>query len=320
MGHHHHAHSHGDDISDHHHHSHMFHFHGHAGDEQRVAWAALLTISLLGVEIIGAIISGSLALLADAAHMVTDVAALGLAWVGMRFARRPADSRRTFGFHRMQVMIAFVNGLALFAVVGWLIKEMIERVSAPPDVMGLPVTIIGLAGLAANIASFAMLHGADGDNLNIKGAKLHILSDILGSVAATIAGVVIWTTGWMLIDPILSGLVAVILANGAWRLVKEAGHILLEGVPAHINVDTIRKDLQDHIDGVEDVHHLHAWALTHDRALMTLHICLSEETDPVTAVQAVKSRLKQRYGVAHTTVEVERDICADKHIEKTACG
>lgn len=156
-------------VSDHAHHARHHHFHGHAGDEQRVGWAALLTLSLLAVEVAGAVISGSLALLADAAHMATDVAALGLAWFGIRIARLPADAKRTFGFHRMQVLIAFVNGLALFAVVGWLVKEMVERIAHPPEVMGLPVTVIGFAGLAVNIAAYAMLHGADGDNLNIRG-------------------------------------------------------------------------------------------------------------------------------------------------------
>lgn len=298
-----------------HHHGPHSHLHSHNTDTKRVAWAASLTLVFLIVEVVGAVISGSLALLADAAHMVTDVGALGLAWVAMRVARLPADDRRSFGFHRAQVMIAFVNGLALFLVVAWLIFEMVERLSDPPAVLGLPVTFIGLAGLVINLIAFGLLHGADGENLNVKGAKLHILGDMLGSVAATVAGLVIWTTGWLLIDPILSGVVALILLMGAWRLVKDAGHVLLEGVPPQFDMVEIRVKLLQNIHGLADIHHLHIWSLSHDRPLMTLHACVKDGEDPFVMVRRIKAFLREFYGISHTTVEVEKGACADHESE-----
>ena len=293
------------------HHGWHSHFHSHSADSKRLAWAASLTLIFLFIEVTGALIAGSLALLADAAHMMTDVGALGLAWAAMRVARLPADDRRSFGFHRVQVMTAFINGLALIVIVIWLISEMIERFSSPPDIMGLPVTIIGIAGLIINVIAFVLLHGADSKNLNVKGAKLHILGDMLGSVAATIAGLVIWTTGWMLIDPILSGVVALILLVGAWRLVKEAGHVLLEGVPPQFDMNEMRANLRHNVQGLADVHHLHIWSLSHDRPLMTLHACIYDDEDPILMVQRIKDFLRQAYGISHTTVEVEKGSCAD---------
>ncbi|MGD8326389.1 MAG: cation diffusion facilitator family transporter [Sphingomonadales bacterium] len=311
----HHNHEHGG-----HHHGLHSHFGGEHGDSRRVAWAAGLTLLLLGAEIAGALISGSLALLADAAHMVTDVGALGLAWLGFRFARLPADDKRSYGFHRAQVMIAFLNGIALFAVVAWLLWEMVERLAEPPEVMGLPVTIIGFAGLLVNVIAYILLHGADKNNLNIKGAQLHVLGDMLGSIAATAAGVVIWTTGWYLIDPILSGFVALILLVGAWRLVKEAGHILLEGVPPQFDLTAVQSAVVASVEGVEDAHHLHIWALSHDRPMMTLHVKLGEGADAIKVIAGVKRFLRDTYALSHTTVEVELDDCADHSIPLQKSG
>lgn len=290
------------------------HFHSDHGDARRVAWAAVITFALLGAEIVGALISGSLALLADAAHMVTDVGALGLAWLGFYFARRPADKKRSYGFHRAHVMIAFLNGLALFAVVVWLLWEMIGRLSNPPEVLGPPVAIIGFLGLLVNIIAYILLHGADGDNLNIKGARLHVLGDMLGSVAATLSGVIIWTTGWNLADPILSGFVAIILSVGAWRLVRDAGHILLEAVPPQFDLEAVREGVVQNVEGVIDAHHLHIWALSHDKPMVTLHVRLGVGMPPMTAIKLVKDYLGSAHGLNHATVEIEYEDCADSHL------
>lgn len=306
MGHHHHHGGHGHGL-----HS---HFHSDHGDARRVAWAAIITFALLGAEVVGALISGSLALLADAAHMVTDVGALGLAWLGFHFARRPADKKRSYGFHRAHVMIAFLNGIALFAVVIWLLWEMGERLANPPDVLGAPVAVIGALGLLVNIIAYILLHGADGDNLSIKGAKLHILGDMLGSVAATASGVIIWTTGWNLADPVLSGFVAFILSVGAWRLVRDAGHILLEAVPPQFDLDAVRKAVVEDVDGVLDAHHLHIWALSHDKPMITLHVQIEEGVPPMTAIKQVKDHLSAVHGLNHATVEIEYEDCADAHL------
>src|SRR4029079_2565802 len=197
----------------------------HASNEWRMGLAALITGLFMFAEIGGGIVAGSLALIADAGHMLTDFASLSLAWFGFRLARRPADWKRTFGFDRFQVVIAFANGLALFAIAAWIVFEAVERLSSPTPVEGGVMVVIAVLGLLVNIAAFLLLHGADRENLNVRGAAVHVLGDLLGSVAALIAGAVILYTGWTPIDPLLSILVAVIIVRSGWTVVVEAGHI-----------------------------------------------------------------------------------------------
>src|SRR5215468_2370549 len=188
------------------------HAHGavHANNERRMGLAALITGLFMFAEIAGGIAAGSLALLADAGHMLTDFASLSLAWFGFRLSRRPADWRRTYGFDRFQVLIAFANGLALFAIAAWIVYEAVSRLASPRPVEGGVMVIVAVAGLLVNIAAFALLHGADRENLNVRGAAVHVLGDLLGSVAALVAGAVILATRWTPIDPLLSILVAAI--------------------------------------------------------------------------------------------------------------
>ena len=288
------------------------HAHGHshaaattADNERRVLWAMILTGGFMIAEVIGGILSGSLALIADAGHMLTDFAALTLSWAAFRASGRPQDERRTYGYHRMQVLAAFVNGLTMVAVVGWILIEAVRRLLDPIEVLPGPMMVIAVLGLLVNIAAFALLHGGAKDNLNLQGAAIHVLGDLLGSVAAIAAAAVIFWTGWMPIDPLLSVLVALLILRSAVTIVRKAAHILLEGAPEWLDVEALRSDLADAIPAVKDVHHVHAWMLTQERALMTLHAVIDREADPAETLTAIQKHLQAAYGIDHATVQIE---------------
>jgi cobalt-zinc-cadmium efflux system protein len=284
---------------------------GHDANERRMGLAALITGLFMFAEVAGGIIAGSLALIADAGHMLTDFASLSLAWFGFRLARRPADWKRTYGFDRFQVVIAFANGLALFAIAAWIVFEAVERLYAPRPVEGGIMVVVALLGLLVNIAAFALLHGADRENLNVKGAAVHVLGDLLGSVAALVAGAVILFTGWTPIDPLLSILVALIIVRSGWTVVAASGHILLEGAPRELDTRHIGPDLIANVPGVIGVHHVHVWSITQERRMVTLHACVGEGLHGDRMVKAIKERLKERFGLDHATVEIEHGVCAD---------
>ena len=236
--------------------------------------ALVLTATFMVVEVIGGILSGSLALLADAGHMLADTMALGLAALAFRVSRRPADHRLTYGYQRFQMLAAFVNGLSLLVIVGWILFEAVRRFLAPPEVIGGTMLVVAGAGLIVNIVSFAVLHGGDRDNLNIRGAALHVAGDLLGSIAAIIAALVIIGTGWMPIDPILSVAVAMLILRSAWALVKRSAHVLLEGAPEWLDRDDMRDKIMGRVPAVTDIHHVHVWGLTPQDLMLTMHVRL----------------------------------------------
>jgi len=248
--------------------------------------------------------------------MLTDFASLSLAWFGFRLSRRPADWKRTYGFDRFQVLVAFANGLTLFAIAAWIVYEGIERLMTTPPVAGGIMVVVAVLGLLVNIAAFMLLQGADRENLNVRGAAIHVLGDLLGSVAALVAGAVILFTGWTPIDPILSIVVAAIIVRSGWRVVAEAGHILLEGAPQELDTRAIAPDLVVNVKGLEEVHHLHVWSITQSRKMVTLHACVGDTSDSDQLVKAIKARLKSAFGLDHATVEIERGECADAPPEK----
>ena len=295
------------------------HAHDHRRDanERRMGLAALITGLFMFAEVAGGIVSGSLALLADAGHMLTDFASLALAWFGFRLARRAADWKRTYGFDRFQVLVAFTNGLALFTIAAWIVFEAIERLAQPHAVAGGIMVVVGALGLLVNLTAFGLLHGADRENLNVKGAAIHVLGDLLGSVAAVIAGGVILLTGWTPIDPLLSILVAAIIVRSGWKVVEASGHILLEGAPRELDTRHIGPDLIANVPGVTDVHHVHVWSITQERRMVTLHACVNETEDSNRLVKAIKQRLKARFGLDHATIEIERGECADASAERS---
>lgn len=289
----------------------------HHNNERRVAWAALLTGLFMLGEVAGGVISGSLALLADAGHMLADFIALAMAWAAFRAARRAADWRHSFGFDRFQILVAFVNGISLFAIAGWIIFEAIGRLRAPNEILGDTMLAVAAVGLVVNIAAFVILSGglsgAERDNLNIRAAAIHVMGDLLGSAAAILAALVILLTGWLPADPILSLLVALLILRSAWLVVKKSGHILLEGAPEGLDTQTVAADLMSHIPEILGVHHVHAWSITQERPMMTLHARIASKPAKAGAppagagevVGAIKSRLKARFGVTHATVEIE---------------
>ncbi|WP_348271091.1 cation diffusion facilitator family transporter [Aureimonas sp. Leaf454] len=298
------------------------HDHDHAGhaSERRILFAAVLTGTFMLAEIAGGLFSGSLALLADAGHMFIDFAGLALAVFAIRLSRRPADARRSYGYGRFQILVAYSNGLVLFGVAGIILYEAIRRIAAPVEVMGGPMLVVAVGGLVVNIASFFVLHGGDKDDLNLRGALLHVMGDLLGSVAAIAASLVILWTGWMPIDPILSVLVAVLILGNAGRLVRDSAHILLEGTPTGVEGTTIAATLAAEVAGVEDVHHVHCWALTSKRRAATLHVRLSPQADSHETVTAVKRLLAARFSIEHATVEAEWETCADLGLDPMEHG
>lgn len=292
--------------------AHGNHAHGAGGNERRIAIAAALTGLFMVAEVAGGIISGSLALIADAGHMLTDFAGLALAWFGFRMARRPADWKRSYGYDRYGVLVAFANGLALFAIAGWIVVEAVSRLNNPSPVLGGIMIWVAVAGLAINLVAFWLLEGGDKTNLNMRAAALHVIGDLLGSVAAIAAAIVILTTGWTPIDPILSVLVAVLILVSAARVVQDAGHILLEGTPTGLDPRQVGEDIKASVPGVLDVHHVHAWSISPERPLITLHAQVAAgSTAPETITAAIKQHLMARYGVDHATVELEFERCAD---------
>ncbi len=311
------AHDHSSHDHDHgHDHSHGHGHHHHAAvsesNERRTLIAAGLTGAFMLAELVGGLVTGSLALLADAAHMLTDFAALFLAWLAFRLSRRPADAARTYGFDRLQILAAFANAVTLIVLVVWILSEAVARLLDPQPVLASGMMVVAAMGLAVNIAAFAVLQGADRNNLNIRGALVHVMGDLLGSVAALVAAAVILFTGWTPIDPILSMLTAALIMVSAVRLLRDSGRVLLEAAPRGVDPEAIRADLTAHVSGVEDVHHLHVWCLTPERPMATLHVRIDEAAGVSETLSAIKHRLTVEFGLDHVTVEIETGACADQ--------
>ena len=291
------------------------HDHVHQGEGsnlRRVMIALVMTGTFMIVEVIGGIISGSLALLADAGHMLTDTMALALAAMAFHVSKRPPDGNLTYGYQRFQILAAFVNGLSLLAIVGWILFEAVSRFISPRDILGETMLVVAAAGLVVNLVSFAVLHTGDQENLNIRGAALHVAGDLLGSIAAIVAAIVIIYTGWMLIDPLLSIAVAGLILRSAWSLVKRSAHVLLEGAPEWLDVDAMQERIVANVPGVGGIHHVHIWGLTPQQLMLTMHMSLAAPVESQSdVIRSVKNFLQQEYGIGHSTIELEVDGCAD---------
>ncbi|WP_340691720.1 cation diffusion facilitator family transporter [Hyphomonas sp.] len=299
-----HSHDHGDDHGHSHDHAHHHADMGTADSRRRVAIAAALTAAFMFAEVAGGILSGSLALLADAAHMLTDAGSLVLAWVGYKLAERPADPQRSFGFARMKILAAFTNGILLVLLAIWIVWEAIHRLMAPVEVMGGLLMVVAVAGLVVNVIAFLVLHGGSKDDLNMQGALWHVAGDMLGSVAAIAAAGIIMATGWMAADPILSVLVALLVGFAGIRIARQSGHILLEGTPEGLSSADITADLVMNIPDIASVTHVHAWALTETKRLITLEVTAAPGACTETVRRDVKARLADAFDLSHATVEV----------------
>ena len=290
---------------DDHDHGAVGHSHG-AGNERAIGIAALLTGTFMFAEVVGGVVSGSLALLADAGHMLTDFASLVLAWFAFRLARRPADWKRSYGFDRFSVLAAFVNGLSLFAIAIWITVEAYHRLNEPGEVMGGVMLWVAVGGLLVNILAFWILSRGEGDNLNVRAAALHVAGDLLGSVAALVASLVIIFTGWTPIDPLLSVFVVLIILKSAWAVVRESGHILLEGAPRGLDSRAVADAIVEKVPGVSRAHHIHAWSITQERPMITLEADVAPGTDVSAAKASIKELLETSFGMVHATVEINQ--------------
>ncbi|MBI1392538.1 MAG: cation diffusion facilitator family transporter [Alphaproteobacteria bacterium] len=280
-------------------------------DGQRLI-AALAVISVfMVVEVIGGLIASSLALLADAVHMMTDALALGLAASAQWFANRPADEKRHFGYQRGQVLAAFVNGVLLMAMLVWIVYEAVQRFMTPTDVAWRPMLIVAILGLFANAVAFAILHRSGQHNINIRGALLHVVSDLFGSVAAVVAAIVIALTAATWVDPLLSLLVAGLIARSAGKLLAETGHILLEGAPTDIDVSRLSERISELSDGIEDVHGVHIWQMKPGDTRIILHARIKEGASSQRILEKVKRELAGAYGIVDSTVQIEVGECCE---------
>lgn len=303
---------------DHSGHGHPEHSHHHATGSGVVLSVALaLTGTFMLVEFAGGILARSLALLADAGHMLTDTAALALAWAAMRIAARPADQRRSFGYQRLRVLAAFVNGCALLFIVAWIAIEAVQRLMAPLPVNASAILWVGGLGLCVNLIVFAMLRRGDADDMNIAAATLHVFGDLLGSVAAILAGVVILFTGWLPIDPLLSVLVCALIVRSAWALVRRSAHILMEGSPDWLDVGELRNTLEQRIPAIRDVHHVHAWLVGPHETLLTMHASVTAAADHALVLKDAKVLLAERFGITHATIQIEVEDCVDEDCGQT---
>ena len=276
-----------------------------ASNKWRVGLASVITGGFMAVEVAGGLISGSLALIADAGHMLTDFAALAMAWGAFHLASRPASRRYSYGYDRVSILAAFVNALTLFVVAGWIIWEAGHRFFAPGEVLAGPMLWIAVAGLAVNLIVFWILVGADQDNLNIRGAVLHVLGDLLGSIAAIAAALIILATGWVLADPILSVLVAVLILRSAWHLLKDSAHVLLQGTPQHLDCETISADLTAQIADLSQINSLKIWSVTAAHPVLTLTATLDKTADIAAVSEAIKARLSQSFDIDDVTIDLK---------------
>ncbi|WP_233266463.1 cation diffusion facilitator family transporter [Cobetia sp. L2A1] len=279
-----------------------------ADSEKRVKFAMYLTGGFMLAEVVGGLIAGSLALLADAGHMLSDTVSLALALGAFRLGHRAATRKLTFGYARFQVLAAFVNGLTLIVIAVAILIAAIKRLWLPSDVLAGPMLAIAVLGLVVNIVAFWVLHKGDQENLNLRGALLHVMGDLLGSVAAIAASIIIMTTGWNEADPLLSLLAAVLILRGAWVLVKRSGHTLLEGTPEHLDHADIDAGLLA-LEGVESVHDLHLWELTPQSPVASLHVVVATGAVATEVQQRVQTYLRDEHKISHATVQLEGEAC-----------
>jgi cobalt-zinc-cadmium efflux system protein len=297
-----------------HHHDHSpGHVHGADQASERRLWLAFgLLFCFALVEAGGGVWANSVALYAEAAHMLADTASLLLAIIAIRVAQRPARADRTYGHRRYQTLAAYTNGLVLLGLTVAVVIAAVRRLIEPPPVNGSVMLVTAVIGAAANVAAFLALSGAT--SLNERGARLHVLSDLAGSVAAIgAAGVILWR-GWVIADPLLSLAVSVLILRSGWQLTRNSAHVLLEGAPAGFDTGAVEHGLAG-VPGIKGVHHIHAWSLTGETAMLTLHATLQDGADRRMALTAVMQRLHERFGVEHATVQIEEGECADPDSE-----
>lgn len=263
-----------------------------------------LTFVYMIAEVIGGYLANSLALLSDAAHMFTDVAALALSLLAVRFASRPATPRKTYGFYRLEILAALINGVLLIALSMLICVEAYARLRQPEEVDGRMLILISGGGLIINLVSAHLLSKAHRESLNIRGAFLHVLGDLLGSMAAIFAGSLIIWREWVWADPVFSFLISILIIFSAWRLVADAVNILLEGAPSHINTAAVEQAIRT-VHGVSDVHDLHIWTITSGRHAITAHVVVNNASESCRILREIRDLLSDRFALSHSTIQIE---------------
>ncbi|WP_379158187.1 cation diffusion facilitator family transporter [Paenibacillus sp. sgz5001063] len=298
---------------DEHGHSHSGHSHSHShshshgpNNKKGLLIALVITGGIMFLEFFGGLVTGSLALLSDSGHMLSDTASLALSLVAMIFAVRPPSLKNSYGFYRFEIMAALFNGVTLFVIAGFIIWEAWQRFFAPPAVASGTMMIIAAIGLLANlISAWSLMHKSDTkDNINIRSAYLHIMGDALGSVGALLAGLLMKLFSWYVADPIISVLVALLILRGAWGVLKQAFHILMEGTPDAVNTDEIKEALHG-IDGVIGVHDLHVWTITSGMDALSGHLLIKDQADPHSILQEAISIVEDKFKIQHATLQIE---------------
>jgi cobalt-zinc-cadmium efflux system protein len=276
-----------------------------------------LTFGYFIVEVVGGFITNSLALLADAAHMLTDVGGLALALFATWIAQKPATLAKTYGYYRVEILAALVNAVVLFLISFYILFEAYWRFKEPPEVASLPMILIAVIGLGVNLAGMWILREGARESLNVQGAFLEVVSDALGSVGVIVAGIIMLATGWYYADPIFSVLIGVFILPRTWRLLKQAVNVLLEGTPAHINLAEVEETMLE-VDGVEKVHDLHVWTITSGIEALSTHVVLADNCDPRDSDQVLErlaALLKERFGIDHSTIQIEKSSRHEKEMQ-----
>jgi cobalt-zinc-cadmium efflux system protein len=283
----------------HHPHPHRF-----QSSRRRLVLAFWTQLAFFLVELVGGILTNSLALLADAGHMLTDVGALGLSLLALFWTAKPPTPQKTYGYHRLEILVALINGLVLWAMAGYIFFEAYRRFFQPPQISSLPLLIIASLGLLVNLLGLYILYPSREHSINLRSAFLHLLADSLGSVAAIAAGVAILWQGWYWFDPLAGAIIGVMIILGSWQLVWEAANILLEATPKHIKLDQVQATLEDH-PGVKEVHDLHIWTISTGLHAISVHVVVEDRNDRDCLTWELEELLRHRFGLEHATIQTE---------------
>lgn len=278
--------------------------------KSRLQWALGLTASFVGVEVVGGLLTGSLALLADAAHMLTDVAGLALALLAIRFAERPATPQKTYGYVRMEVLSALANATVLLLLTVYILYEAWQRFRDPPEILSGPMLAVAVAGLVVNLISMKLLMAGASESLNVKGAYFEALGDMLGSLGVIVAALIVMFTGWTLADPVVGAGIGLFIVPRTWMLLKQVVHILMEGTPPEVDLALLEKKLLE-IDGVTAVHDLHVWTITSGLDAMSCHLVVADMARSRDTLAAACEAMKSGFGLTHTTIQVEDQALRD---------
>ena len=287
-------------------HAHAGSDHAHRKSTRSLNLSLVITGSLFLLELAGGFLTNSLALLADAGHMLTDLAALALSLFALKISTRPATHQKTYGYMRVEILAALANGVLLVLVAVYIFFEAYQRLLTPPRVRSGPMLAVASVGLVANLVTAGLLYRTQQENLNIRGAFLHVIGDTLGSVGAITAGIAMVFWQWYLADPVVSIIVAVLVLYSSWQLMRESVDVLLEGTPAHLNIQSILADLGS-VSGVVSVHDLHVWSITSGMPALSCHVVVRQNADVSEVLSTLSRLMREKHKIEHTTIQIERE-------------